>query len=110
LKNIRGFLGLTGYYRKFVRHYGRIATPLMTLTKKDAFSWTLEATKSFEKLKEVMCKAPVLTTPDFTKIFIVECDASGNGIGAVLMQEGRPLTFESQPLKGKDLHKPIYEK
>jgi hypothetical protein len=82
----------------------------MTLTKKDAFSWTPEATKAFEQLKEVMCKAPVLTTPDFTKTFIVECDASGNGIGDVLMQEGRPLTFESRPLKGKDLHKPTYEK
>jgi hypothetical protein len=101
---------LTGYYHKFVQHYGRIKAPLMTLTKKDAFSWTPEATKSFEQLKEVMCKAPVLTTPDFTKTFIVECDASGNGIGVVLMQEGRPLAFESRPLKGKDLHKPIYEK
>jgi len=68
LKNLKGFLGLIGYYRKFVRNYGRIEEPLMTLTKKDAFSWTPEVTKAFEQLKEVMCKAHVLTTPDFTRI------------------------------------------
>jgi hypothetical protein len=110
LKNLKGFLGLMGYYRKFVHHYGRIEAHLTTLTKKDAFSWTLEEAKDFEQLKEVICKTPVLTTPNFTKTFIVECDASGNGIGVVLTQEGRPVDFESRPLKGKDLHKPIYEK
>ena len=78
--------------------------------KKDAFSWTPEATKASEHLKEEMCLAPVLATPDFTKTFIVECDVSGNGIGVVLMQEGRPIAFESRPIKGKYLQKPIYEK
>ena len=64
LKNLRGFLGLIGYCHKFVQNYGRIATPLKTLLKKDAFYWTLEATQALEQLKEKMCKALVLTTPN----------------------------------------------
>ena len=73
--------------------------------KKDAFSWTPEATKAFEHLKEAMCLAP-----DFTKTFIVECDASENGIGVLLMQEGRLVAFEIRLIKGKYLQKAIYEK
>ena len=110
IKHLRGFLGLTGYYRKFVKDYERIVATLTTLLKKDAFSWTLEATKAFEHLKEEMCQTPVLATPDFTNTFIVECDASGNGIGVVLMQDERPIAFESRPIKGKFLHNAIYEK
>ena len=110
IKQLRGFLGLNGYYRKFVKNYGRIAAPLTTLLKKYAFLLTLEATKAFENLKEEMCLALVLATPDLTKTFIVECDASRNGIGVVLMQEGRPIAFKIHPIKGKYLQKAIYEK
>ena len=72
------------------------------LVKKDAFSWTPEATQAFQQLKEAMCKAHVLATPNFTKTFIMECDASGNGIGVVPIQVGQPLAFTSHPIKGKN--------
>ena len=110
LKTIRGFLGLTMYYHKFVQNYGRITTPLTTLTKKKVFSWNLDETRDFEQLKEKMCRLHVLTKPYFTKTFIMECDSLGNGNSVVLMQVGRPHSFESCPIKGKDLHKPICEK
>ena len=110
IKQLRGFLRLTGYYIMFVKNYGRIAAPLKNLLKKDAFSWTSGGTKAFEHLKEEMSLAPILATPDFTKTFIVEFDASGNGIGDVSMQEGRPISFESHPIKGKYLQKAIYKK
>ena len=110
IKHLQGFLRLTGYYHKFVKNYGRIVAPLTTLLKKYAFSWSPKSTKAFEHIKEAMCQALVLATLDFTKTFIVECDATKNGIGVVLMQEGRPIAFESHPIKGKYLHKLIYEK
>ena len=90
--------------------YGRIEAPLTTLTKKDGFSWTSKEAQYFEQIKEELCKALVLTILDFIKTFVVECDSLGNGIGFILMQEGRPICFESWPIRGKDVHKPIYEK
>jgi len=74
------------------------------------FFWTQEETQAFEKLKEEMYIALVLATLEFTKAFIVECDASRNGISVVLMQEERSLAFEIHQIKGNNLHKPIYEK
>jgi len=75
INKLRGFIGLTGYYRNFFKDYGRIVAPLTTLLKKYAFSRTPEATNAFEHLKEAMCLATVLDIPDLKKTFIVECDA-----------------------------------
>ncbi len=110
MKALRGFLGLTGYYRKFIRAYGQIASPLTDSLKKDAFKWNEKAKLAFEKLKEACSQPPCLALLDFSKIFVVECDASGYGVGAILMQGGRPLAFYSQALKGKALFLSTYEK
>jgi hypothetical protein len=110
LKRLHGFLGLTGYYHKFVKNYGKIAAPLTALLKKNSFTWTPAATQDFQTLKMAMCTTPVMALPDFTKTFVLECDASGKGIGVVLMQEGQPLAFTRKKLSEINLGKSIYEK
>jgi hypothetical protein len=92
------FLGLTSYYHKFVKNYGKIVAPLTTLLKSNSFTWTPTASQDFQTLKMAMCTTPILALPNFKKTFLLECDASGKGIGIVPMQEGWPLAFTSKTL------------
>jgi hypothetical protein len=107
---LRSFLGLTGYYRRFIEGYGIICRPLFNALKKDSFKWDNKQEASFQQLKQVMSTAPVLALPDFTKPFISETDASGLGIGAILMQRGQPIAFLSKTLGPKAQGASIYEK
>ncbi|WVY97031.1 hypothetical protein V8G54_029182 [Vigna mungo] len=109
-KALRGLLGLTGYYRRFVQGYGKIAKPLTQLLSKDGFHWTEEARTTFEELKKVIAQLPVLAVPDFSKSFTLETYASGKGLGVVLLQAGRPLAFWSQALSSRAQNKSIYER
>ena len=104
------FLGLAGYYRKFVKDYGKIASPLIAPLRKDAFARTPAAKCAFEKLKQAMCTTRVLAMPDFSKPFTIESDSCGNGLGAVLLQDEHPIAFTSKALFGKNLVSSTYEK
>ena len=103
-------MGLMGYYRKFVAGYARIASPLTDKLKKDRFGWSPEAAAAFEELKQAMSSVPVLAMPDFTKPFIVETDASGFGLGVVLLQGQQSVAYYSQVLGTRARLKSIYKK
>ena len=88
-KQVRAFLGLTGYYCKFIPNYASVAAPLTDLTRKSApnnVSWNDKCDGAFKKLQELLCVSPVLRNPDFAQPFVLQTDASDRGVGAVLSQ------------------------
>jgi hypothetical protein len=86
---VRSFLSLVGYYRRFISNFSKISKPITELLKKGAkYIWSKEFDEAFQTLKKLLTTSPVLAQPDITKPFDVYCDASGTGLGCVLMQEG----------------------
>lgn len=96
LRVLRGFLGLTGYYRKFIVGYGVVAAPLTALLKREAFRWTVDAEEAFRLLKQALMSAPLLQMSDFDKQFIIDCDASCVDFGAVLHQGDGAIAYFSR--------------
>nr|KYP39820.1 Retrovirus-related Pol polyprotein from transposon 297 family [Cajanus cajan] len=98
LTALRRFLGLTGFYRKFVRNYVAIATPLTDLLRSTTFQWPLQAQQAFTELKNKITFVSVLALPDFNSLFVIKTDASGTAIGVVLSQHGHLIAFFSKHL------------
>ncbi|KAD6453982.1 hypothetical protein E3N88_08688 [Mikania micrantha] len=110
VKDIRSFLGLAGYYRRFIKNYATIASPLTDLLKKDMFCWTPNTATAFTALKAALSTTPVLQLPDFNQPFTIETDASGIGVGAILSQNKHPVAFFSQKLCPRMQHASAYQR
>ncbi|KAL0541350.1 hypothetical protein IC582_021392 [Cucumis melo] len=103
VSEIRSFLGLVGYYRRFVEDFSRIASPLIQLTRKGTpFVWSPACESSFQELKQKLVSAPVLTVPDGSGSFVIYSDSSKKGLGCVLMQQGRVVAYASRQLKSHE--------
>ncbi|GJS03253.1 putative reverse transcriptase domain-containing protein [Tanacetum coccineum] len=104
LTEIRQFLGLAGYYRRFIKRFSKIAKPLIELTQKNKkFDWEEEQVSTFQLSKQKLCDAPILALPEGSDDFVAYCDASRKGLGSVLMQREKVIAYASKKLK-------IYEK
>jgi hypothetical protein len=107
---IRSFLGLVGYYHRFIKDFSKIAKPMTKLLEKNnAFEWTIECQASFEELRKRLTSAPVLVLPDQTKKFDIYCDTSRQGLGCVLMQEGQVLRYASRQLRKHEENYPTHD-
>ncbi|KAL0561145.1 hypothetical protein IC582_001565 [Cucumis melo] len=110
VSEVRSFLGLAGYYRRFVENFSRIATPLTQLTRKGApFIWSKACEDSFQNLKQKLVTAPVLTVPDGSGSFVIYSDASKKGLGCVLMQQGKVVAYASRQLKSHEQNYPTHD-
>lgn len=110
MRALRGFLGFTGYYCKFIAGYRTVAAPLTALLKGDVFRWTAAADQAFKALKAALMAAPLLHLPDFTKRFVVDCDALGARFGAVLHQSNGPIAFFNCAVAAHHAKLPTYER
>lgn len=111
LTEVRSFHGLASFYRRFVKNFSTKAVPLTEVVKKTVgFKWGPEQEDAFVQLKKDLTSTPVLKLPYFYNTFELECDASGVGIGAVLLQDGRPIAYFSEKLSGPALNYSTYDK
>jgi hypothetical protein len=110
VSEIRGFLGLAGYYRRFIKDFSKIAKTMTKLLEKNkTFEWTKECQASFEELKKRLTSSPVLVLPDLIKKFDIYCDASRQGLGCVLMQEGQVVCYASCQLRKHEENYPTHD-